>query len=128
MQRTARPGAARAGERHKGAVSEPRGARRLQPAANIALAGEKRTLRFRFIRSIPRVSRAGKLFTGIDVVCRWAAHWADIAVLVQPPSTGGHTDLAVPFKLSHGSRGLWYAVYDHIRYGTVSTIEYIVLC
>jgi hypothetical protein len=36
--------------------------------------------------------------------------------------------LAAPFKLSHGSKGRSLAVYDHVRYGTALTIEYIVLC
>ena len=64
-----------------------------------------------------------ELLTGIDVVCRWAAHWAEIAVLVHPPSTGGHTDLAAPFKLSHGSKGLSLAVYEArvIKVMTVSS-------
>ena len=87
-----------------------------QPAANRAAAVE-RTLRFRFITSRrQRLRVLPEKLTGNLVELRRLALAAEIAVVVHPPSTGGHTDLAALFKQSHGSKGLSLAVYDHVRY------------
>jgi len=69
-----------------------------------------------------------KELTGVDVVYRWAAHSAQTASVVHPPFAGFNTGLAPLFKLLHGSEGLRYTVYVHVREGTVSSVEDIVLC
>lgn len=101
-------------------------------AANRAAAAEKRTtpfspriplLREIILRTVPPY----KCSTGFDIVYRWATHWPEIAVLVQPPLAGFSTDLAALFKLPYGIKALRSTVYDHVRVGTDLRIKYIVL-
>ena len=62
-----------------------------------------------------------EILTGIDVVQRWPALAAEIAVVVSPPSASANTDVAALFKLLHVVKGHSYAVYDHVRYETALT-------
>jgi hypothetical protein len=88
-----------------------------QTAANRALAGEKRTLRFRFITSRrQRLRVLPEKLTGNLVELRGLALAAEIAVVVHPPSTSRNIDVAALFKTHHFFKRRWYAVYDHISY------------
>jgi hypothetical protein len=130
LQRTApKPTRALRGGRGRWIVSRWSEAISSQPAANRALAGENRTPRFRFITSRrQRLRVLPEKLTGNLVELRRLALAAEIAVVVHPPSTSRNIDVAALFKTHHFVKGRWYTVYDHIRYATISIIEYIVLC
>jgi hypothetical protein len=97
-------------------------------AANRA-AAEERTAPFSARTPLwRRITVRTEELTGVDVVYRWAAHEAQTASVVHPPFAGFNTGLAPLFKLLHVIKAHGSTVYIHVRQGTVSSIEDIVLC